>query len=78
MASQNDGILQICLYKKRDCYIFRYRAGEEDVLIGDLIAKAYDPRCALDWFDVAVLSHEISERIARRLQEKLKNFLGAQ
>jgi hypothetical protein len=45
-------------------------------LIQTLIDKAEDPRCALDWFDAAVLSHQMGHRMAAEMQTLLKNKLG--
>ncbi len=68
---------QLTLIKKGHYYLFRYSAGDEAMLIQTLIDKAEDPRCALDWFDAAVLSHQMGHRMAAEMQSLLKNKLGA-
>ena len=67
---------QLTLIKKGQYYLFRYMPGDEALLIRTLIAKAEDPRCPLDWFDAAVLSHQMGHRMAAEMQELLKNKLG--
>jgi len=67
---------QLTLIKKGQYYLFRYLPGEETALIQALIDKAEDPRCALDWFDAAVLSHQMGHRMAAEMQTLLKNKLG--
>ncbi len=68
---------QLTLIKKGQYYLFRYQPGDEASLIQTLIDKAEDPRCALDWFDAAVLSHQMGHRMAAEMQTLLKNKLGA-
>ena len=68
---------QLTLIKKGQYYLFRYFPGDEALLIQNLIDKAQDPRCALDWFDAAVLSHQMGHRMAAEMQALLKNKLGA-
>jgi hypothetical protein len=68
---------QLTLIKKGQYYLFRYQPGDEAALIQNLIDKAEDPRCALDWFDAAVLSHQMGHRMAAEMQTLLKGKLGA-
>jgi len=68
---------QLTLIKKGQYYLFRYQPGDESLLIQTLIDKAQDPQCALDWFDAAVLSHQMGHRMASEMQALLKNKLGA-
>ena len=68
---------QLTLIKKGQYYLFRYLPGEETALIQALIDKAEDPGCALDWFDAAVLSHQMGHRMAAEMQTLLKNKLGS-
>jgi len=67
---------QLTLVKKGQYYLFRYNAGDEAALIQTLITKAEDPGCALDWFDAAVLSHQMGHRMAAEMQALLKSKLG--
>ena len=67
---------QLTLVKKGHYYLFRYMPGDEAMLIQTLIEKAEDSRCPLDWFDAAVLSHQMGHRMAAEMQTLLKNKLG--
>lgn len=52
-------IKQIILLAKGQTFVIRYRAGDVDAMKRALVAKAEDPECPLDWFDVAVVSHQM-------------------
>ena len=67
---------QLTLVKKGHYYLFRYVPGEEAALIHTLMEKADDPACPLDWFDAAVLSHQMGHRMAGEMQGLLKAKLG--
>jgi len=67
---------QLTLIKKGHYHLFRYQPGEEAALIQTLIEKADDPKSPIDWFDAAVLSHQMGHRMAAEMQELLKNKLG--
>jgi hypothetical protein len=68
---------QLTLIKKGHYYLFRYMPGDEASLIQTLIQRAEDPKCPLDWFDAAVLSHQMGHRMAAEMQQLLKSKLGA-
>ena len=72
-----DDSRQLTLIKRGNYYLFRYRAGDEAAVIQNLIAKADDPACPLDWFDAAVLSHQMGHRMAGEMQALLKTKLAA-
>jgi hypothetical protein len=63
---------QLTLVKKGHYYMFRYAPGDEAALIQTLIDRAQDPACPLDWFDAAVLSHQMGHRMANEMQTLLK------
>lgn len=63
---------QLTLVKKGHYYLFRYTPGEEATLIQTLIDRAQDPSCPLDWFDAAVLSHQMGHRMGHEMQAILK------
>ncbi len=67
---------QLTLLKKGQYYVFRYLPGEEASMIKVLMDKAQDPACPLDWFDAAVLSHQMGHRMASEMQKMLKVNLG--
>ena len=72
-----DDVRQLTLIKRGRYFLFRYRPGDEAAVIQNLIAKAEDPGSPLDWFDAAVLSHQMGHRMAGEMQTLLKNKLAA-
>ena len=67
---------QLTLVKKGQYYIFRYQPGDEGPMLQTLIEQAESPKSPLDWFDAAVLSHQMGHRMADEMQALLKNKLG--
>ena len=71
-----DQTRQLTLMKKGHVYLFRYGPGDEAELLRTLMERAQDPICPLDWFDAAVLSHQMGHRMASEMQTLLKGQLG--
>ena len=69
-------VRQLTLVKKGQYFLFRYQSGDEAALIQTLIERAEDPKSPLDWFDAAVLSHQMGHRMANEMQALLKTKLG--
>ncbi len=64
-----DGVEQeLVLVKNGQRYVFRCAPGDEPRLLGRLTDLVNDPNIDLDWFDAAVLSHQVGIRIGRNLQ----------
>ena len=63
---------QVVLVKRGQQYVFRYTPGEENKLLRGLADMARDPKCDLNWFDAAVLSHQMGQRISQQLDDILK------
>lgn len=63
---------QVALVKGAHRYIFRYAPGEEARLLQGLTEMAKDSKCDLNWFDAAVLSHQLGQRIGQQLDRILK------
>jgi len=60
---------QLSLVKGGHQYIFRYREGEEECLIGALMDMAGRTDLSFDWFDAAVLSRQVNEKLLRRIDQ---------
>lgn len=71
-AESGDHRCQVVLIKGAQRYVFRYEPGEEAKLISDLTDMAQDPECDLNWFDAAVLSHQMGQRFNQRMEKILK------
>ena len=52
--------MNIEIRKNGEYYIFRYEHGEENLILTDLIEKAQNPLHPFDWFDAAVVAHQMS------------------
>ncbi len=49
--------------KNNNKFIFRYKSGEEAILLENLIHKVSDPDSGLDWGDLAIISDQIAFRM---------------
>ena len=58
---------QLVLVKSGHRYVFRYERGEETKVLAGLVEMARDPKSELDWFDAAVLSHQLGQRMSEQL-----------
>lgn len=59
---------ELALVKNGQRYVFRCAPGEEPTLLRRLGELVRDPKVDLDWFDAAVLSHQIGQRMGTQLQ----------
>ena len=62
-----DGDQQLVLEKHGQRYSFRCLPGDESQLLNQLAQLVDDPESGLDWFDAAVLSHHMGERLRQRI-----------
>ncbi|MEM8739049.1 MAG: hypothetical protein AAGG38_11315 [Planctomycetota bacterium] len=60
---------KLVLVKKGQRYCFDCPPGREHELIRQLQAMVADPHHDLNWFDAAVLSHRLGQRMSDRLTE---------
>lgn len=61
---------QLTLVKADQRWVFRYCPGEEAELMSMLADAARDPASPLDWFDAAVLSHQMGVELQQRLDDQ--------
>lgn len=62
-----DGDDQLILIKKGQRHVFHCPAGQEAQLLAHLQQLVADPHHDLNWFDAAVLSHHLGQRMSDRL-----------
>jgi hypothetical protein len=61
----------LSLVKGKHHFCFRYEAGEEKAVL-DAMTEMVDRReLGFDWFDAAVLSHQLGQHLAKELKTYL-------
>jgi len=60
----------LLLVKNEQRFVFRYPPGGEAQLLEGLAAMAADPEHELSWFDAALMSHQLGQRISKQLKEQ--------
>ena len=68
----HDQVRQIVLVKKGRRYVFRYELGEETKLLHHLVGLVQKGEGELDWFDAALLSHQMGRRLGNQLEQMTK------
>jgi hypothetical protein len=75
VQSQQEGaavaLKTLSLVKGKEHFCFRYEIGEEAKVLDALIELVNRRDVAFDWFDAAVLSHQLGQHLAK----ELKGFL---
>ena len=61
----------LSLVKGREQFCFRYESGGEAQVLDAVVEMAKRPDVSLDWFDAAVLSHQLGQHLAKELQTLL-------
>ncbi len=58
---------QRSLVKGPHRFSFRYEVGEEPVVLDALVDMVHRREVPFDWFDAAVLSHQLGQHLAKEL-----------
>lgn len=58
----------ISLVKSGHTFCFRYEVGEEETVLDALAEMAKRRELPFDWFDAAVLSHQLGQHLSKELQ----------
>lgn len=74
--SPAQGACELVLAKKGHRFVFRYNPGDEPRLLQTLLEMAHDPRSGLEWFDVALLTHQMGQRLGDELDHLLNQGSG--
>ena len=61
----------LSLVKGQHRYCFRYETGEEATVLDALVEMVNRRDVAFDWFDAAVLSHQLGQHLAKELKTYL-------
>ena len=62
------GMKTLNLVKGKQQYCFRYEVGQESRVLESLIDMVNRRELAFDWFDAAVLSHQLGRHLAKELK----------
>ena len=62
--------LTLELTKGRELFLFRYQPGDEAAVLDALVETVKRADLSFDWFDAAVLSHQLGRRMAEELSAK--------
>jgi len=65
------GTKTLSLVKGEEQFCFRYEVGEEAKVLEALIDMVNRRELAFDWFDAAVLSHQLGQHLAKELKAYL-------
>ena len=57
----------LSLVKGEHRFSFRYEVGEEPVVLDALVEMVHRRGVPFDWFDAAVLSHQLGQHLAKEL-----------
>lgn len=68
--SQQD-VKTLSLVKGRQHFCFRYEVGEETKVLDALVEMVRRRDLGFDWFDAAVLSHQLGQHLAKELKSYL-------
>lgn len=58
----------LSLVKGRQHFCFRYEIGEEAKVLDALVEMVNRRELSFDWFDAAVLSHQLGQHLAKELK----------
>lgn len=61
----------LTLVKGQQQFCFRYESGQEATVLNALIEMVNRRELCFDWFDAAVLSHQLGQHLAKELREYL-------
>ena len=64
-----DGSRELVLVKHGQRYVFRCAPGQEPGLLDQLIEMARDGESGIEWFDAAMLSHQLGVKMVDQLQQ---------
>lgn len=65
------GMKTLSLVKGKEHFCFRYEVGQEAKVLESLIEMVNARDLSFDWFDAAVLSHQLGQHLAKELKTYL-------
>ena len=70
-STSSSGMKTLSLVKGQHHFCFRYQAGEEAKVLDAMIEMVNRRDLSFDWFDAAVLSHQLGQHLAKELKAYL-------
>ena len=64
-------IKTLSLMKGKQTFCFRYEPGEEAQVLDALVDMVNRRELSFDWFDAAVMSHQLGQHLAKELKAYL-------
>ncbi len=61
----------LSLVKGQEQFCFRYEVGEESKVLDALVDMVKERKSCFDWFDAAVMSHQLGQHLAKELKAYL-------
>jgi hypothetical protein len=71
MESVQPAVRTLSLMKGREHFCFRYEVGQEGKVLEAMVEMVRRREVGFDWFDAAVLSHQLGQHLAKELQALL-------
>jgi hypothetical protein len=62
------GMKTLSLVKGRQHFCFRYEVGQESKVLDALVELVHRRESSFDWFDAAVLSHQLGQHLSKELK----------
>jgi hypothetical protein len=70
-SPETDSMKTLSLVKGRHHFCFRYEAGQEAGVLEVLVEMVNRRDVSFDWFDAAILSHQLGQHLAKELKAYL-------
>jgi hypothetical protein len=71
IVTETTELKTLSLVKGRHQFCFRYNTGEETLVLDALVDLVNRRENSFDWFDAAVLSHQLGQHLAKELKAYL-------
>ena len=68
MVTKTATIKTLSLVKGKEHFCFRYEVGQESRVLDALVDMVNRRELAFDWFDAAVISHQLGQHLAKELK----------
>jgi hypothetical protein len=69
--SETGAMKTLSLVKGRHHFCFRYEVGQEAGVLNSLVDLVHRRDIPFDWFDAAILSHQLGQHLAKELKAYL-------